>query len=130
MKNNIQIIIYKTSDGKTKLQVKFEGETVWLSQAQMAELFGCSIDNISLHLKNIFKEKELDKDSVTEEYSITADDGKKYKTKHYNHSGSVSAIDAEIKAEAEFVKFKKAESKSYISDFDKAAKKLLKKAKK
>jgi len=84
MKNDSQIIIYKTNDGKTKLQVKFEGETVWLSQAQMAELFGCSIDNISLHLKNIFKEKELDKDSVTEEYSITAADGKKYKTKHYN----------------------------------------------
>lgn len=79
-----QIIIYQTSDGKTKLQVKFEGETAWLSQAQMAELFDCSIDNISLHLKNIFKEKELDEHSVIEEYSITAADGKKYKTKHYN----------------------------------------------
>ena len=122
MKNDSQIIIYQTSDGKTKLQVKFEGETAWLSQAQMAELFDCSIDNISLHLKNIFKEKELDKDSVTEEYSITAADGKKYKTKHYN-------LDAEMKAEVEFTSYKQERDKKFISDFDKLTRKLLKKVK-
>jgi len=49
-KNN-QIIIYSTTDGKMKLEVKLENETVWLSQKQMAELFGCSPDNIGLHLK-------------------------------------------------------------------------------
>jgi hypothetical protein len=50
----------------------------------MSELFDCSIDNISLHIKNIFKENELTKKAAVEEYSITAKDGKKYKTKHYN----------------------------------------------
>ena len=50
----------------------------------MAELFECSVDNISLHLINIFKDRELDKNSVVEEYSTTASDGKKYKTKHYS----------------------------------------------
>jgi hypothetical protein len=64
--------------------VRFENENVWLTQRLMAELFDCSIDNISLHLKNIFKENELDVKAVTEEYSITAADGKSYKTKHYS----------------------------------------------
>lgn len=61
-----------------------EHETVWLSQKQMAELFQCSTNNVGLHLKNIFKEKELNENSVTEEYSVTAADGKKYDVKHYN----------------------------------------------
>lgn len=59
-------------------------KTVWLSQKLMAALFDCSTDNISLHLKNIFKENELDENSATEEFSVTASDGKAYKTKHYN----------------------------------------------
>ena len=68
-KNN-QIIIYNTEDGETKIKVKMEDETVWLSQKQMAELLACSTDNIGLHLKNIFKEAELSENSVTEEYSV------------------------------------------------------------
>ena len=79
-----QIEIYQTNDNQTEIQVRLENETVWLSQKQMALLFDCSIDNISLHLKNIFKTKELNPDSVTEEFSVTATDGKKYKTKHYD----------------------------------------------
>ena len=74
-----QIEIYQT-----EIQVRLDNETVWLSQKQMAMLFDCSTDNISLHLKNIFKTKELNPDSVTEEFSVTATDGKKYKTKHYD----------------------------------------------
>lgn len=54
IKNN-QIIIYSTTDGTMKLKVKLENETVWLSQKQMAELFGCSINNIRFHLQNVFK---------------------------------------------------------------------------
>jgi len=129
MKNvhiNNQIIIYETEDGKARVEVRFEDENVWLSQKLIAQLFESSIDNVSLHLKNIFAEGELDPKSVIEEYSITAADGKKYKTKHYNHSGSVSAIDAEIKAEAEFIKYKKEEDNKYISDFDKEIKRYLK----
>jgi prophage antirepressor-like protein len=66
------------------IQVGIENETVWLTQSQLAELFVCSVDNISLHIKNIFKEGELEEKSVVEEYSVTAKDGKNYKTKHYN----------------------------------------------
>jgi len=78
------IIIYTGVDGKTNLQVQFEGETLWLSQKQMSHVFDCSSDNISLHLKNIFSEEELEESSVTEDFSTTASDGKKYRVKHYN----------------------------------------------
>lgn len=65
-------------------------ETVWLTQKAMAELFGCSSDNISLHLKNIFATGELDKNSVTEKISATAADGKKYLTQFYNLDAIIS----------------------------------------
>ncbi|MBU4256804.1 virulence RhuM family protein [Patescibacteria group bacterium] len=85
-----KIIIYNSKDGEAKLEVRLENETVWLSQKQMAELFDCSADNISLHLKNIFKEAELSENSVTEKYSATASDGKNYKVKHYNLEAIIS----------------------------------------
>ncbi len=66
------------------IEVRYQDETVWLSQKMMAILFDCSSDNISLHLKNIFKESELDENSVVEEFSATASDGKNYQVKHYN----------------------------------------------
>jgi len=65
-------------------------DTVWLSQKQMAELFDCTADNISLHLKNVFKEAELSENSVTEESSVTASDGKNYIVKHYNLDAIIS----------------------------------------
>lgn len=83
MQNN-QITLYKTSDWNIKIDVLLENENLWLTQKLMAELFECSVDNISLHLKNIFKSWELREESVIEDYSITALDWKKYKTKHYN----------------------------------------------
>jgi len=76
VKNN-QIIIYSTEDGKMKLEVKLENETVWLSQRQMAELFNCSTDNISLHLQNIFNEAELSENQTTEESSVVQKEGDK-----------------------------------------------------
>ena len=84
MENRNQITIYQTEDGKIQIGVLFSNENIWLTQKLMAQLFDCSVDNISLHLKNIFAEKELIKNSVTEYYSITASDGKNYKTKHYS----------------------------------------------
>ena len=77
--------IVKFIDGEFELEVSVspEGNTVWLTQRQMASLLMVSVDNISLHIKNILKEKELD-NSVIEESSITSIDGKKYKTKLYN----------------------------------------------
>lgn len=90
MNNNSQIIIYRNENGEVKLDVRFDGETVWLTQKMLAELFDCSTDNVSLHLKNIFKEGELNENSVTEEYSATASDGKNYRIKHYNLDAIIS----------------------------------------
>ena len=78
-----EIIIYQP-DENLKLDVQVEGETVWLTQAQMVELFQTSKQNISLHINNIFKEGELDSESVVKDYLTTATDGKKYRTKYYN----------------------------------------------
>lgn len=79
-----EIIIYQTQDGQTKIDVRFDDETVWLTQGQMAELFQTTKQNVSLHIKNIFEEGELIKNSVVKEYLTTASDGKNYNTKHYN----------------------------------------------
>ena len=61
-----QYLLYKSADEEVKVNAIIKDETIWLTQKAMAELFGCSSDNISLHLKNIFASGELDKDSVTE----------------------------------------------------------------
>ncbi|MSR85752.1 cell filamentation protein Fic [Candidatus Uhrbacteria bacterium] len=79
-----QVTFYETEDGKVRVEVYFEDENVWLTQKLMAELFETTKQNISLHLKNIFKEKELPEDSVVKEYLTTADDGKKYQTQVYS----------------------------------------------
>ena len=63
-----EIVIFKTQDGKTDINVKIEDGTVWLTQGQMVELFNTTKQNISLHIKNIFDEEELDKDSAVKEY--------------------------------------------------------------
>ena len=82
--NDNNLIIYKNSDGNIIVDAIFKDETLWLTQKGMAKVFDCSTDNISLHLKNIFKDNELDENSVVEDSSVTASDGKKYKTKIYN----------------------------------------------
>ena len=79
-----QIVIYKSEDGQTKINVHFEGETAWLTQKLMAELFEVTVPTINEHLKNIFETKELDENSVIRNFRITAGDGKAYDTKHYN----------------------------------------------
>ena len=79
-----QIELFESKDGKIRLDVNLKRDTVWLTQKQMAILFDCSIDNISLHLKNIFKEEELNIELVVEDSSNTAKDGKVYKTKNYS----------------------------------------------
>lgn len=73
-KNN-QIIIYHSEDGQAKLEVRLDGETVWLSQRQMAELFDCGVDNIILHLKNIYSEGELEERATTEDSSVVQKEG-------------------------------------------------------
>ncbi|MBP3537884.1 MAG: virulence RhuM family protein [Muribaculaceae bacterium] len=78
-----EIIIYQPNE-TLKLDVRVEDDTVWLTQAQMVELFQTTKQNISLHTNNIFKEGELDEYSVVKEYLTTASDGKNYRTKYYN----------------------------------------------
>lgn len=79
-----EIIIYQPDEHSVSLEVRIEGDTVWLTQAQMADLFQTTRNNITLHISNIFRENELDEISVGKESLLTASDGKKYKTKFYN----------------------------------------------
>ena len=79
-----EIIIYQTPDGETNLDVRLENETIWLTQAQMVILFGRDQSVISKHIRNIFKEGELDKKSVYAKFAYTATDGKLYDVEHYN----------------------------------------------
>lgn len=82
MKN--EIILYRPDESNEHIEVRLEDETVWLNQLQMAMLFGQTKQNISLHINNCFKEKELNPLAVVKDYLTTAADGKKYNTKFYN----------------------------------------------
>lgn len=93
MKEETQILIYKREDGKSEFQVKLVGETIWLSQKQMAELFDKDSDTIGLHLKNIYKSGELEEDSTTEYFSVVRKEGKrdvKRKIQFYNLDAIIS----------------------------------------
>jgi len=85
-----EFLLYTTPNGKVKVEIFLHNENIWLTQKLIALLFDCSTDNVSLHLKNIFESNELQEKSVTEEFSVTASDGKKYKTKHYNLDAIIS----------------------------------------
>ena len=78
------IVIYQAADGSIATEVKLQGETVWLSQKQMAQLFDKNIRTVNEHIHNIFNEGELDEPSVIRNFRITAADGKNYETTHYN----------------------------------------------
>ena len=79
-----ELILYQTEDNQTRIEVRLENETVWLTQAQMAELFQTTIPNVSMHVRNIFAEGELQAGSVVKEFLTTAADGKNYTTKFHN----------------------------------------------
>ena len=83
-------LVFTKQAGEDGIEVRVSGESVWLTQKGMAQLFDCSTDNISLHLKNIFKSGELSESSVAEESSATAADGKTYKMKFYNLDAIIS----------------------------------------
>ena len=85
-----EFLTFVTEGKEQGVQVLYKDETVWATQKAMATLFDCSTDNISLHLKNIFKSGELQEDSVTEKNSATASDGKTYQTKFYNLDAIIS----------------------------------------
>ncbi len=85
-----QFLVYRTEGGKLKIDVRFQGETVWLTQQHMAELFQTTKQNVGQHLKNIFEEGELAEKSVVKDFFTTAADGKKYATKFYNLDAIIS----------------------------------------
>lgn len=90
MSNDFRFLMYQSAEENVSVNAVIKDETIWLSQKGMAELFDCSTDNISLHLKNIFSDGELTKDSVTEKISVTAADGKNYPTQFYNLDAIIS----------------------------------------
>ena len=84
MDNEQGLIIYNTPDGRSKVALMARDGMVWLNQQSIAELFGTSIPNISIHISNIFRDKELDRDSVVKDYLTTAADGKPYHVMFYS----------------------------------------------
>ena len=82
--STVEFLIFTNQVKEDGIEVRVQGDTIWLSQKLMAALFDCSTDNIGLHLRNIFNEGELDENSTTEFFSVVATNGKTYNTKHYN----------------------------------------------
>jgi len=82
--NNSELLIYQAPDGKIKIDVRLEDETVWLTQAHLCELFQKSKANISEHIKHIFEEGELNEESVVRNFRTTATDEKSYDVRYYN----------------------------------------------
>ena len=76
-----QITVYQTPDGKVNIEVMYANENIWLSQKRMAELFDCTPDNISLHLKNIYREQELDEAATAEDFSVVQTEGNREVTR-------------------------------------------------
>ena len=114
-KTTKDIVLFETMDKQITLQVPVEGETVWLTQAQMAELFDTTKQNISLHIRNCFRENELEQESVVKEFFTTATDGKNYKTRFYNLDVIISVgYRVKSKRGVEFRKWANGVLKQYI----------------
>lgn len=90
LQKEIDFLVYNLPDEQGEVLAIVKDESIWATQKGMAQLFDCSTDNISVHLKNIFESGELDKNSVTEKISATASDGKKYLTQFYNLDAIIS----------------------------------------
>lgn len=90
---NQQVQIFMTADGQAQLQVALEQETVWLSQAQMGQLFNTSPENVLIHMQNIFKDDELEESATTKEFLVVRQEGKRQvrrRIKHYNLDAIIS----------------------------------------
>ncbi len=84
VQSNTEFLLYQSKDGQIHIETRLENETIWLNQKQLADLFQTTVQNINIHIKNIFDEHELKPNSVIKDYLITALDSKSYTTKHYN----------------------------------------------
>lgn len=110
-----EIVLFETEDKAVTLSVPVDQETVWLTQAQMTELFATTKQNVSLHINNCFKEGELDKEAVVKDFLTTASDGKNYKTKYYNLDVIISVgYRVKSKRGVEFRKWANSVLKQYI----------------
>ena len=118
MEQKTELVIFKAQDGNVKLDVKLEDETVWLTQNQMSELFQTTKQNVSLHLNNVFKEGELDKNSTVKEYLIVQKEGNRQvsrKTSFYNLDVIISVgYRVKSKRGVEFRKWANSVLKDYI----------------
>jgi hypothetical protein len=85
-----EFLLYQTADGQTRIQCRLQGETIWLTQQQMADLFQVDKSGISRHLKNIYESGELSQESVVAKFATTASDGKTYHVEHYNLDAIIS----------------------------------------
>ncbi len=85
-----EFLIFTSQSGENSIEVKVFEESVWLTQAMIAQLFDTTKQNVSLHIKNIFESAELEEDSVVKDFLTTAQDGKNYKTKYYNLDAIIS----------------------------------------
>ena len=83
--DDTQFLFFKADDGAVHVNVRLEGETVWLTQAAMAELFNCSTDNVSLHLKNIYETGELQSKATTEDFSVVRQEGNREVSRLIKH---------------------------------------------
>lgn len=90
MQKEFFYLLYQTAEEDVSVRALIRDETIWLTQKSMSELFGCTSDNISRHLQNVFSDGELEKDSVTEKFLATAADGKHYLTQFYNLDAIIS----------------------------------------
>jgi hypothetical protein len=138
MSSQNQFLLYTAPNGAVKVDVFFKGETVWLTQKALAELFGVKRPAITKHLLNIFSTGELAEDSVCSILEHTAGDGKTYSAKYYNldaiiavgyrvilqDRGKVSALEAKLKAEGEYEVYRQRQDAEYVSDFDREIKRI------
>ncbi len=88
-----QVVVYETDDGETRVEVRFDRETVWLTQGQMAELFETSTNNVSLHLNNVFSARELEREATTKESLVVRTEGSRQVQRtltHYNLDAIIS----------------------------------------
>ena len=131
MNDQHEIVLYQVDDTNVCVSVIYKDETFWLTQRAMAELFDCSADNISLHLKNIYKEGELDEDSTAEIFSVVQKEGNRdvrRNAKCYNLD-AIIAVGYRVnskKATKEYEAFRIRQDQEYVSEFDRQTEKYFK----
>ena len=119
-------VIFTIDNAKINIDVFIQDETLWLTQKQIAQLFETTPQNITLHLKNIYKEEELNEEATCKDFLQVQKEGNrevKRNRKYYNlkalDNGKVSALEAKLKAYTEYERYRVIQDKKYISDFDK-----------